>query len=94
LAEPTAPTSFGKAVAVVGEETFDISDYVVEQTASQPYRLLPSPSPEEGQGPYRVKDVILRLEGVAPHSKHFVQVPLPLLLRPSPPSLTRTDLLL
>jgi hypothetical protein len=61
-------------VVVVGEVTFDISHYVVEQTASQPYRLLPSR--EEGSlDPYRVKDVILRLEGVTPRSKHFVQVP-------------------
>jgi hypothetical protein len=74
LAPPQSSPSqppFGKAVLVVGQEQFDISSVISEQTISQPYRLLPS---MEGDEPYRLKEVVLRLDGVQHGSKHAIQV--------------------
>ena len=63
---------FGKAIVVVGEEIFEISSFIEEQTATKPYRLLPSV--DGSNNPYRLKEVPLRLEGVQPESKNSIQV--------------------
>lgn len=75
--EPSSGSGFGKAVIVVGEESYDLSSFILEQINNIPYRLLP---PLDGaELPYRLKDFSLRLQGVSVETKYMIQVTLLLL---------------
>jgi hypothetical protein len=75
--DPSSPFGFGEAVVVLGEEIFPLSRLIFDQTAAQPYRVIPAPQGHQGQQSYSAKNVSILIHGLSRHSMHFVQVPPP-----------------